>query len=74
MASEDRTRQNFSEAIRGVNTYQRPDGSEVEYSVGADRVFMRNGDPQSMRSAKYGEDVPFGWTELKKEIKTTLFL
>lgn len=67
MASEDRTRQNFSEAIRGVNTYQRPDGSEVEYSVGADRVFMRNGDPQSMRSAKYGEDVPFGWTELKKK-------
>lgn len=56
----------YSEAIRGVNVYERPDGSEVEYSVSADRVFMKNGDDLTMRGASIGEDVPFGWTELKR--------
>ncbi len=67
MDSQDRSREKFSEAIRGVNTYTRPDGSEVEYSNSADRVFMKNGDTSTMRSAGYGEDVPFGWSELKKK-------
>lgn len=57
----------FSEAIRGVNVYERPDGSEVEYSVSADRVFMKNGDDLTMRGASVGEDVPFGWTELHRK-------
>lgn len=28
---------------------------------------MKDGDPQTMRSASKGEDVPYGWTELKKK-------
>lgn len=66
-ASQDRSREKFSEALRGVNSYERPDGSSTEYSNSADRVFMKNGDTSTMRSAKYGEDVPYGWTELKKK-------
>ena len=48
-------------------SHTRPDGSETEYSNSADRVFMKNGDTSTMRSAKYTENVPNGWTELKKK-------
>lgn len=39
MAAQDRMSDNFSEAIRGVNTYVRPDGSEVEVSVAYDHAY-----------------------------------
>lgn len=57
----------FSEAIRGVNVYERHDGIEVEYLVSADRVFMKNSDNSTMRGASKGEAVPFCWTELNRK-------
>ena len=56
------------EAIMGVNTYQRPDGSTVEFSTMADRVFEKNNDPSlTVGFEGSGPDtVPYGWTELTK--------
>ena len=65
--AQDRARQKFSEATRGVNSYVRPDGSTTEFSSSADRVFMKNSDPSTMRSAGWSDDVPYGWSELKKK-------
>ena len=39
MASQSRMSQNYSEAIRGVNTYQNSYGQNVEVSVAADHVY-----------------------------------
>lgn len=56
------------EAIMGVNTYQRSDGSTVEFSTVADRVFEKNNDPSlTVGFEGAGPDtVPYGWTELTK--------
>lgn len=67
MDAQDRMSEKWSEVNRGENIYVRPDGSETTYSNSADRVFMKDGDPQAMRSASKGEDVPYGWTELRKK-------
>ncbi|NCB32530.1 MAG: hypothetical protein EOM64_01380 [Erysipelotrichia bacterium] len=64
---QDRAREKFSEATRGVNSYVRSDGSTTEFSSSADRVFMKNSDPSAMHSAGWADDVPFGWSELKKK-------
>jgi hypothetical protein len=55
----------FSEATRGVNTYVRPDGTEVEVSVTYDRAYTNySGDVLGSRSAFE----PGGnWTEMKKK-------
>ena len=56
------------EAIMGVNTYEKTDGSTVEFSVAADRVFQNTNDPSitvGIEGAGPGY-VPFGWTELNK--------
>ena len=66
MASEER-RADFSEAIRGVNVYERPDGTTVEHTVADDRVFMKEGDPFTVRGATKGENVPLGWVELDRK-------
>lgn len=67
MDAQDRMSEKWSEVNRGENIYIRPDGSETTYSNSADRVFMKNGDPQTMRSASKGEEVPYGWSELKRK-------
>ena len=67
-AAFDRQVRHNHEAVMGVNTYQRTDGSTVEASVMNDRVFQRTGDPTTVAGVSgAGPDiVPFGWTELKK--------
>ena len=42
MASESRISRNFSEAARGVNTYQTTDGRTVDVNVTADHVYQNN--------------------------------
>ena len=55
----------FAEAMRGVNTYVRDDGSEVEVSVDYDRAYTNNmGDVLGSNSAFE----PGGsWTEMKRK-------
>ncbi len=57
------------EAMMGVDTYDREDGSTVEYSTMADRVFENNLDStQHFGTHNYFDDyVPEGWHELKKK-------
>lgn len=64
----DRQVRRNHEAIMGVNTYQRADGSTIEASVMNDRVFQMTADPMTVVGVEgVGPDtVPFGWTELKK--------
>ncbi len=64
----DRSVQMNHEAIMGVNTYQRTDGTNVEFSVGADRVFQKTNDPSTVVgiSGEGPDIVPSGWTELTK--------
>ncbi len=67
-AAFDRQTRMQHEAIMGVNTYQRTDGSTVEVSVGADRVFQATNDPTTVVGIEGAgpTNVPFGWTELTK--------
>lgn len=46
-SSEDRISDMRSEAIRGVNTYIRPDGTEVEYSVVYESAYAHVNDSQT---------------------------
>ena len=62
----DRSVRRNHEAIMGVNTYTRTDGTNVEVSVAADRAFQRENNPNLVIDAPSGADVPFGWTELEK--------
>ena len=66
MESDSRISQNYHEAIMGVNTYVRTDGSTVEHSVVSDHVYEN----------RYGDTVGFsggdpgpmpGWTELERK-------
>lgn len=65
MAAEDRMSDRYSEAVRGVNTYVRPDGTEVEVSVSYDRAYANySGDVLGSNSAfEPGGD----WQEMQKK-------
>ena len=65
-AAFDRRSRLQHEAIMGVNTYTRTDGTTVEADVRFDRVFQRDHDPTQLIGAPNTADVPFGWTELEK--------
>ncbi len=67
-AAFDRQVQMNHEAIMGVNTYQRTDGTNVEVSTRADRVFQSTNDPSTVVGVEGAgpTNVPFGWTELTK--------
>lgn len=55
------------ESMMGVNTFGRTDGSTVEYSVNADRVFQHNNDPDLTVGVSGTVDPPpMDWTELEK--------
>ncbi|MDO5328275.1 MAG: zinc ribbon domain-containing protein [Clostridia bacterium] len=55
----------FAEAIRGVNTYIRPDGTEVEVSVDYDRAFTNaSGDTFGTNASR---DTYDGWTEMRRK-------
>ncbi|NLL92243.1 MAG: hypothetical protein GX222_07535 [Ruminococcaceae bacterium] len=65
MAAESRMSDSYSEAVRGVNTYLRPDGTEVEVSVAYDRAYTNySGDTMGSKSAfEPGGD----WTEMLRK-------
>jgi hypothetical protein len=55
----------FSEAIRGVNTYIDKYGQEREFSVSADTVWQNeNGDIAGFDA---GVDPGYGWTRLQRK-------
>ncbi len=67
MASESRISQNYSEAVRGVNTYYTTDGRPVEVSVTADHVYEnRYGDVYGVSGAAPDQETlnRLNWTEL----------
>ena len=68
-SSDDYIQRLRHESIMGVETYERNDGSTVEYSNYADRVFENNLDStQHFGTHHYFDDyVPEGWHEMKKK-------
>ena len=68
-SSDDYIQRLRHESIMGVDTYERNDGSTVEYSNYADRVFENNLDStQHFGTHHYYDDyVPEGWHEMKKK-------
>ena len=66
---DDRIQRMRHESIMGVETYERSDGSTVEYSNYADRVFENNLDNTThFGTHHYFDDyIPEGWHELKKK-------
>ena len=66
MASQDRISQNWSEAIRGVNSYTTTDGRTVEHSVVSDHVYQTPyGDTVGVSGTL--PEVPSDWTELNRK-------
>ena len=65
IAAQDRMRDARSEAIRGVNTYIKPDGKEVEVSVRADTVWI-NGKGEIVGGSA-GFNPGAGWTKLERK-------
>ena len=68
-SSDDRIQRWRHESMMGVDTYERNDGTTVEYSNYADRVFENNLDSTSHFGTHhyYDDYVPEGWHELKKK-------
>ncbi len=66
---DDRIQRMRHESMMGVETYEREDGSEVEFSNRADRVFENNLDSLTHFGTEhyYDDYVPDGWTELNKK-------
>lgn len=65
MAAQDRMRDKTSEAIRGVNTYIRPDGKEVEVSVSADTAWIN--EKGEIVGGTAGFNPGYGWTKMEKK-------
>ena len=69
MAADSRISANFSEAIRGVNTYTGTDGRPVEVSVSADHVYQNPyGDTYGVSGNAVDEDIlnRLCWTEIRR--------
>ena len=70
MASDSRISNNFSEAIRGVNTYTTTDGRNVEVGVSADHVYQNQyGDVYGVSGNAVDDDIlnKINWTEINKK-------
>lgn len=65
-AAFDRRSRLQHEAIMGVNTYARTDGTNVEADVRYDRVFQHENNTDLLLGAPNTADVPFGFTELER--------
>lgn len=68
-ASQSRMSQNWSEAIRGVDTYTTPAGTTVEASVSADHVYQdRYGDIYEVHGPDIEQSMAndLDWTKLNK--------
>ena len=69
-ASQSRMSANYSEAVRGVNSYTAPSGATVECDVTADHVYQnRYGDAFGVSGNAVDPDVAsrLDWTELKRK-------
>ena len=69
-ASQSRMSANYSEAVRGVNTYTMPTGRTVECDVTADHVYQnRYGDTIGVSGRAVDPEVAakLDWTELNKK-------
>lgn len=70
MDSQSRMSTNFSEAIRGVNTYVTSDGRSVEHSVSSDHVYENKyGDTIGVSGNALDEDAlsKLNWHEINKK-------
>ena len=68
MASDSRISQARSEAIRGVNTYVRTDGSTVEHSVVSDHVYQNQyGDTLGVSGPAIDPSFIPDWTEISRQ-------
>ena len=65
---DDRVARLRHESMMGVDTYDREDGTQVEFSTQADRVFEQDLDPLAHVGTEhyYDDYVPDGWTELQR--------
>ena len=68
-SSDDYIQRLRHEATMGVNTYEREDGSTVEFSTRADRVFENNLENTTHFGTEHYYDnfVPDGWNELNRK-------
>ena len=69
MASDSRISENYSEAVRGVDTYTNSYGQSVDVSLGADHVYeSRYGDVYGVSGTALDRDVlnALDWEEIKK--------
>ncbi len=66
-SSEDRMSDQMSEAIRGVDTYIRPDGTEVEYSVINEAAFANVNDSRDTFATQSKAFESADWVEMKKK-------
>ncbi|MBR0461870.1 MAG: hypothetical protein IJJ00_04040 [Erysipelotrichaceae bacterium] len=68
-SNDDRIQRWRHESMMGVETYERDDGSTVEFTNRADRVFENNLTSTSHFGTEhyYDDYVPDGWHELKKK-------
>jgi small-conductance mechanosensitive channel len=70
MDSQSRISDNFSQAIRGVDTYSTPSGGTVEMSTVADHVYQNQyGDTIGVSGNAIDDDLAakLNWTELQKK-------
>jgi len=66
-ASEDRISDIRSEGIRGVDTYIRPDGTEVEYSVINEKAYANVNDSRDTFATQSKDFESIDWVEMKKK-------
>ncbi len=66
-SSEDRISDMRSEAIRGVNTYIRPDGTEVEYSVVNEHAYAYVNDSRTTFATQSHTFESPDWIEMKRK-------
>ncbi len=67
LAAESRMSDMQSEATRGVNTYIRPDGTEVEYSVINETAFASATDSRDTFATQSKAFESIDWVEMKKK-------
>jgi hypothetical protein len=70
MDAETSMSNNFSEAIRGVNTYTTTDGRNVEVGVSADHVYQNQyGNVYGVSGNAVDDDIlsKINWTEINKK-------
>lgn len=66
-SARDRMSDMYSEATRGVNTYIRPDGTQVEYSVVNEAAFANVNDSRNTFATQQKDFRSADWVEMKKK-------